>query len=300
MNRLVLWVVVFHVLCWSPFWLFNLFSSIFRLRISTQFDRVVVNIIHLFPYVNCALNPILYVAHAENFRVAFRSLFCPKLPFGRASRSSGGEEDSRCVVLPGGGNGTTSLVVGNSIANGTNGIGIGNAGSSVATGPGGRNAAGLLRYSSGGSVTINSFPSNLLSSNSSSERALLSTTGGGCLSPAYGSSICNGASGGSAPSLLLDCPRPLPMRANSAKHSVITIEDGSSTCGEVRPMARQISWRRRSSAYEQGLLSGGGMAAASAVPFVTRVIQEKEEKVAKRLKQPINNAILILFIQGLV
>jgi len=60
-TRLVLWVVVFHAMCWTPFWLFNLFSSIFRLRIVTQFDRVVVNIIHLFPYINCALNPLLYV-----------------------------------------------------------------------------------------------------------------------------------------------------------------------------------------------------------------------------------------------
>lgn len=60
----------------SPFWLFNLFSSIFRLRISTQFDRIVINIIHLFPYINCALNPLLYAAQAENFRRAFKSLFC--------------------------------------------------------------------------------------------------------------------------------------------------------------------------------------------------------------------------------
>ena len=60
-TRLVLWVVVFHAMCWTPFWLFNLFSSIFRLRIATQFDRVVVNTIHLFPYINCALNPLLYV-----------------------------------------------------------------------------------------------------------------------------------------------------------------------------------------------------------------------------------------------
>uniref|UniRef100_A0A915AUR3 G-protein coupled receptors family 1 profile domain-containing protein n=1 Tax=Parascaris univalens TaxID=6257 RepID=A0A915AUR3_PARUN len=74
-TRLVLWVVVFHVICWSPFWLFNLFTSIFRLRIQTELDRVVINIIHLFPYINCALNPLLYAAQAENFRIAFRSLF---------------------------------------------------------------------------------------------------------------------------------------------------------------------------------------------------------------------------------
>jgi hypothetical protein len=121
-------VVVFHVLCWSPFWLFNLFSSIFRLRISTQFDRIVVNIIHLFPYINCALNPILYVAHAENFRIAFRSLFCPKLLLlGRGGGRS--DEDSRCGVLPGN-NGTNSLGIGNStILNGSNGgMGIGGGG----------------------------------------------------------------------------------------------------------------------------------------------------------------------------
>ncbi|CAD5235436.1 unnamed protein product [Bursaphelenchus xylophilus] len=75
-TRLVLWVVIFHVMCWSPFWTFNLFSSILRLRISTQFDRIVVNVIHLFPYMNCALNPLVYAVNAENFRRAFRSLFC--------------------------------------------------------------------------------------------------------------------------------------------------------------------------------------------------------------------------------
>lgn len=44
-TRLVLWVVVFHVICWSPFWLFNVFSSVFGLRISTQFDRIVINVL---------------------------------------------------------------------------------------------------------------------------------------------------------------------------------------------------------------------------------------------------------------
>lgn len=74
-TRLVLWVVIFHAACWSPFWLFNLLSSVFRLRIHTRLDRFVINVIHLLPYINCALNPLLYATHAENFRTAFRSLF---------------------------------------------------------------------------------------------------------------------------------------------------------------------------------------------------------------------------------
>ncbi|ETN84918.1 hypothetical protein NECAME_01478 [Necator americanus] len=44
-------------------------------RITSQLERIVVNIIHLFPYVNCALNPLLYAYRAENFRIAFKSLF---------------------------------------------------------------------------------------------------------------------------------------------------------------------------------------------------------------------------------
>ncbi|VDK52054.1 unnamed protein product [Cylicostephanus goldi] len=38
-------------------------------------ERIVVNIIHLFPYVNCALNPLLYAYGTENFRIAFKSMF---------------------------------------------------------------------------------------------------------------------------------------------------------------------------------------------------------------------------------
>uniref|UniRef100_A0AAF5RU66 G-protein coupled receptors family 1 profile domain-containing protein n=2 Tax=Wuchereria bancrofti TaxID=6293 RepID=A0AAF5RU66_WUCBA len=74
-TRLVLCVVIFHAACWSPFWLFNLLSSVFQFRIHTCFNRLIVNVIHLFPYINCALNPLLYAANAENFRRAFRSLF---------------------------------------------------------------------------------------------------------------------------------------------------------------------------------------------------------------------------------
>ncbi|KJH41122.1 hypothetical protein DICVIV_12899, partial [Dictyocaulus viviparus] len=90
-TRSVQRVVLFHLLCWTPFWLFNLFSSIFRVRITSQLERIVVNIIHLFPYVNCALNPLLYAYRAENFRIAFKSMFLPtsRLEEMRSSRQLG-------------------------------------------------------------------------------------------------------------------------------------------------------------------------------------------------------------------
>lgn len=96
--------------------MFNLFSSIFRLRVSTQIDRIVVNIIHLFPYINCALNPFLYAANAENFRIAFRSLFCRLSSCGARTQLLNGNgfdpryEDSRLKSGIGGG----SIIINNS------------------------------------------------------------------------------------------------------------------------------------------------------------------------------------------
>ncbi|KAL3103260.1 hypothetical protein niasHS_002446 [Heterodera schachtii] len=213
-TRLVLWVVVFHVLSWSPFWLFNLFSSIFRLRISTQFDRVVVNIIHLFPYVNCALNPILYVAHAENFRVAFRSLFCAK--FGRHHDEL---LDATRTVVPG-----------------TNGFSIATAGgSSVLMG-----GSAFGRQSVAGENLQIKQRTTFARCSSSSEGVLLTSPPTAKKDvPQRPSSVagkpCPCAAGGSAASLLLDCPK-LPLRANSAKHSVITLEcsGAEQTGGGVR------------------------------------------------------------------
>uniref|UniRef100_A0A0K0EZU5 G_PROTEIN_RECEP_F1_2 domain-containing protein n=1 Tax=Strongyloides venezuelensis TaxID=75913 RepID=A0A0K0EZU5_STRVS len=75
-TRLVLWVVIFHVISWSPFWMYNIVNSIFKLRPTSHFDRIFANIIHLCPYINCALNPFLYAAAAENFQTAFKSLLC--------------------------------------------------------------------------------------------------------------------------------------------------------------------------------------------------------------------------------
>uniref|UniRef100_A0A914GWW8 G-protein coupled receptors family 1 profile domain-containing protein n=1 Tax=Globodera rostochiensis TaxID=31243 RepID=A0A914GWW8_GLORO len=226
-TRLVLWVVVFHVLSWSPFWLFNLFSSIFRLRISTQFDRIVVNIIHLFPYVNCALNPILYVAHAENFRLAFRSLFCGKFLGRRHDELFDG---SRTIVP------------------GTNGFTL---------------ATAQCRGRTFSVQTTDIRPMF---------KQLTAAVGG----PGPGGA-------GSAPSLLLDCPK-LPLRANSAKHSVITLESsGAEPTGGVRRREPRTERHQQGHVCEQTTALctsgvGGGTEAPAAlfssnsVPFVSRVI----------------------------
>ncbi|CAI4225948.1 unnamed protein product [Auanema sp. JU1783] len=80
-------VVLFHVICWTPFWVFNLLSIVLGIRASTSFLKIFFNILHLLPYINCAINPFLYAHSAENFRRAFREIvFCP---FRRNGMTSG-------------------------------------------------------------------------------------------------------------------------------------------------------------------------------------------------------------------
>uniref|UniRef100_A0A183BVS9 G_PROTEIN_RECEP_F1_2 domain-containing protein n=1 Tax=Globodera pallida TaxID=36090 RepID=A0A183BVS9_GLOPA len=259
----------YHRVTRSPFWLFNLFSSIFRLRISTQFDRIVVNIIHLFPYVNCALNPILYVAHAENFRLAFRSLFCGKFLGRRHDELFDG---SRTIVP------------------GTNGFTLATAGGSSVLING--NTFGRLSVAGAHSPfkprtfdRCSSSSEGILLTSPPTARALATQR----LTAAVGGPGPGGA--GSAPSLLLDCPK-LPLRANSAKHSVITLESsGTEPTGGVRRREPKTERHQQGNVCEQttafctsagGAGGGGGgggtetaaaaLSSSNSVPFMSRVI----------------------------
>lgn len=49
-------------------------SAAFRFQITALGDRLIVNFIHLLPYVNCALNPILYAVQARKIRDAIAKL----------------------------------------------------------------------------------------------------------------------------------------------------------------------------------------------------------------------------------
>lgn len=65
----VLTVILAHIFAWAPFWTHALYASLKRLK-RTLAMRVLLNIMHLLPYINCAANPFIYLA---NFRLAFQS-----------------------------------------------------------------------------------------------------------------------------------------------------------------------------------------------------------------------------------
>jgi hypothetical protein len=54
--------------------MFNIVTSILRIQISTPMERILLNIIHLMPYFNCAFNPLIYAANAKSFRRAICSV----------------------------------------------------------------------------------------------------------------------------------------------------------------------------------------------------------------------------------
>uniref|UniRef100_A0A0N5AAJ2 G_PROTEIN_RECEP_F1_2 domain-containing protein n=1 Tax=Syphacia muris TaxID=451379 RepID=A0A0N5AAJ2_9BILA len=76
----VLTVILSHVFAWTPFWIYTLYASLGSIQRSDAV-RLLLNIMHLLPYINCAANPFIYLA---NFRKAFHStlqvlFFCKKL-----------------------------------------------------------------------------------------------------------------------------------------------------------------------------------------------------------------------------
>lgn len=59
----------------SPFWFFNFFSALAGVEVQSQSIRFLTNIVHLLPYVNCAVTPILLAQQMRNVRDGFRSSF---------------------------------------------------------------------------------------------------------------------------------------------------------------------------------------------------------------------------------
>lgn len=80
-TRMVSIVVVVFVLCWLPFYIFNLTSVTSSIEptsaIKSAFDFVVV-----LGYVNSCANPILYAFLSDNFKNSFQKVLCLKKVVG--------------------------------------------------------------------------------------------------------------------------------------------------------------------------------------------------------------------------
>lgn len=74
-TRMVLAMVTFYFICWSPYWIMSFISTfVFRSPPSIAL-RILFNIIHTLPYLNCSANPILYSLMTETFQKILREIF---------------------------------------------------------------------------------------------------------------------------------------------------------------------------------------------------------------------------------
>lgn len=92
-------VVAVFVLCWLPFYIFNVTSVTSFIHptsaIKSTFDFVVV-----LGYANSCANPILYAFLSENFKKSFQNVLCLKKVAGldEIERSDSRADRSRMMV----------------------------------------------------------------------------------------------------------------------------------------------------------------------------------------------------------
>jgi len=97
-TRMVSIVVAVFVLCWLPFYVFNVASATSDIMptpaLKSTFDFVVV-----LGYANSCANPILYAFLSDNFKKSFQNVLCLKKVAGldEMERSDSRADRSRMV-----------------------------------------------------------------------------------------------------------------------------------------------------------------------------------------------------------
>lgn len=97
-TRMVSIVVAVFVLCWLPFYVFNVTSVTSSIHptsaVKSTFDCVVV-----LGYANSCANPILYAFLSDNFKKSFQNVLCLKKVTGldEMERSDSRADRSRMV-----------------------------------------------------------------------------------------------------------------------------------------------------------------------------------------------------------
>ncbi|KAL2101753.1 hypothetical protein ACEWY4_003514 [Coilia grayii] len=78
-TRMVCVVVCVFVLCWLPFFVFNVASVTGSLR-STAMLKSTFDVVVVLGYANSCANPVLYAFLSHNFKKSFRNILCPRRP----------------------------------------------------------------------------------------------------------------------------------------------------------------------------------------------------------------------------
>lgn len=74
-TRMVVIIVLVFVLCWLPFFTFNIVNTIFTIP-ENQTTAGVYFVLIILTYVNSCANPILYAFLSENFKQSFQRVLC--------------------------------------------------------------------------------------------------------------------------------------------------------------------------------------------------------------------------------
>ena len=72
-TRMVLTVIAVYVICWLPYWLFQIITQ--YITSMWPWLRKFYQLITILSYANSAVNPIIYAFLSENFRRTFARAF---------------------------------------------------------------------------------------------------------------------------------------------------------------------------------------------------------------------------------
>lgn len=98
MTRMVSIVVAMFVLCWLPFYVFNV-TSVTGTIDTTPVLKSTFEFVVVLGYANSCANPILYAFLSDNFKKSFQNVLCLKKVAGldEAERSDSRMERTRMV-----------------------------------------------------------------------------------------------------------------------------------------------------------------------------------------------------------